>query len=313
VNEEGEFHFDFVPAEKGFYRVTLSDELNLILPLGKEDEIKVEGDAYNSYSLEVSGSADVERMAELNKTLRKSFEEQEALNQEFQQLGANANRDSLIEVFRGRFDEMENAKIEALREMIDENPSSFTNLAIVEQLPGESAEDLEYYRKVVKGLENEYGQSPFYTSFKSKVDAASQFAPGSKVPEINLPNPEGNLVPLSSLRGQVVLIDFWASWCKPCRMENPNVVAAYQKYKDKGFTVYGVSLDRTKEAWVNAIEADNLNWTHVSDLKFWQSEAAQDYGVRGIPFAVLIDEEGKVIGKNLRGAELHRTLEEVLN
>ena len=96
-------------------------------------------------------------------------------------------------------------------------------------------------------------------------------------------------------------------------MENPNVVAAYQKYKDKGFTVFGVSLDRTKDAWVRAIAQDNLTWTHVSDLKFWQSEAARAYGVSGIPFAVLIDENGKVIGKNLRGPALHQKLEEVLN
>ena len=162
-------------------------------------------------------------------------------------------------------------------------------------------------------MAKKYSDSPFFTNFHTKAVALSKFAVGSEVPEINLPDPNGNLVALSSLRGKVVLIDFWASWCKPCRRENPNVVAAYQQYKDKGFTVFGVSLDRAKDAWVNAIAQDNLTWTHVSDLKFWQSVAARDYGVSSIPFAVLIDAEGKVIGKNLRGPALQQKLAEVLN
>lgn len=121
-------------------------------------------------------------------------------------------------------------------------------------------------------------------------------------------------VSLSSFRGKYVLIDFWASWCGPCRVENPNVVAAYQKYHDKGFDIIGVSLDRPndKDKWLKAIYDDNLTWTHVSDLKFWDNEVSRMYGVRAIPQNYLIDPQGKIVAKNLRGKALHDKLEELL-
>jgi len=125
-------------------------------------------------------------------------------------------------------------------------------------------------------------------------------------------DPDGKLFSLSSLRGKVVLIDFWAAWCRPCRMENPNVVRIYNAYKDYGFDVLGVSLDQNRDAWLKAIEADKLTWHHVSDLKYWQSAAAQLYGVGSIPFTVLLDRDGKIVAKNLRGEELERKVKELL-
>ena len=135
---------------------------------------------------------------------------------------------------------------------------------------------------------------------------------GEVAPEITLKNPNDTLVSLSSLRGRYVLIDFWASWCGPCRQENPNVVRVYNKFKDKGFTIYSVSLDKDRTPWLKAIEKDGLTWTHVSDLKYWQSAAAQTYGVSGIPATFLLDKEGRVIAKNLRGEALEQKLTEVL-
>jgi thiol-disulfide isomerase/thioredoxin len=136
---------------------------------------------------------------------------------------------------------------------------------------------------------------------------------GNAAPEINLASHNGGNLSLSSLKGKVVLIDFWASWCGPCRQENPNVVKMYNKYKDKGFTVYSVSLDKDKTKWLNAIQQDGLVWpNHVSDLKFWQSAAAQTYGVTSIPFTVLIGKDGKIIDKNLRGTQLEAKLKEIL-
>lgn len=154
-------------------------------------------------------------------------------------------------------------------------------------------------------------QDPRRPQIEQFIQAEGALRRGQPAPDIALTDPEGKVRRLSELRGKWVLIDFWASWCRPCRMENPNVVRLYQKYNSRGFEIFGVSLDHNREAWLQAIQADRLTWIHVSDLKGWQSAGAQLYRVSGIPFTVLVDPEGRIAAKGLRGATLEARLREL--
>lgn len=150
-------------------------------------------------------------------------------------------------------------------------------------------------------------------SVKSEIDRVQAFMVGGTPPNFTQKSPEDEAISLEDFRGKVVLVDFWASWCGPCRKENPNVVKMYNRYKDKGFEILGVSLDRTKDRWVKAITSDNLTWPQVSDLKGWKNEVAQSYGVTSIPQTVLLDQEGKIIARNLRGPTLEAKLQEIFD
>lgn len=190
-------------------------------------------------------------------------------------------------------------------------PSGLTNF---------DSTNLGYFELVATEMRAKYPYSDYPVFIdKSIENTLAQLAQlnqndgGDLAADLAYEDPDGKVIKLSDLRGQVVLIDFWASWCGPCRQENPNVVKTYNKYKDKGFTIYSVSLDTDKNKWIEAIKIDNLSWpNHVSDLKGWQSEAAAKYEVNSIPATFLLDKEGHIIDQNLRGGRLEQRLQEIL-
>ncbi|MBE2208313.1 MAG: TlpA family protein disulfide reductase [Saprospiraceae bacterium] len=155
------------------------------------------------------------------------------------------------------------------------------------------------------------GDEAAIANLQQQVAGMRSFTIGAEAPDFAQATPEGKMLKLSELRGKVVLIDFWASWCGPCRRENPNVVKMYQQYKDKGFEILGVSLDRDRQRWLDAIQQDGLTWLHVSDLQQWSNAVAQMYGVSSIPHTVLLDAEGRILARNLRGEALEHKLAEI--
>jgi peroxiredoxin len=212
----------------------------------------------------------------------------------------------------GAYDSAMHAKAMSLIwDFVTRNPGSYiTPLAVIRF--NQIADDIQKTEILYNMLEPKIKATAMGQYIAQQVAEGKVNGNGSILPDFSQPDTSGISVKLSSLRGNYVLVDFWASWCGPCRQENPNLVAAFNKYKSKKFTVLGVSLDKTKEAWMDAIHVDGLTWTHISDLQGWQNSVAQQFQIFNIPQNILIDPDGKVIGKNLRGPALERKLSRLL-
>jgi peroxiredoxin len=195
-------------------------------------------------------------------------------------------------------------------DFIKRNPVSIVSLSASQYLDKEK--DTAIFSQLSKTLSEKYPANIYVNEFSKQVSRMHSLPAGSFAPEIKLKTPDGKEISLSSFRGKIVLVDFWASWCAPCRKENPNIVAMYKKFHPRGFEILGVSLDDNLNSWKDAIEHDRLSWTQVSELKKWESEVVKDYGMEEIPFSVLIDREGKIIAKGLHGSELEVKIEEAL-
>lgn len=319
ANGKGELHPEVMPLD--FYALSLSPNDMTVVILDSTESVTVEATAGKlGEPASVTGSAHSDLMYGF-------FKDMKAFDDEKQELVKRINADRGDTGAIDRITKLNDEFYARCRMFVNDHKYSPAALAAVSRLNIQN--ELPLFQQVRDALKTTIPKSEYYIGFRDQVGRMEQQAVamkaqeeqmarldnlipvGSEAPDFSQPTPEGKPLSLSSLRGKVVLIDFWASWCKPCRMENPNVKRVYDQYKGKGFEIIGVSLDRDKGAWTGAIEQDGLPWKHVSDLGFWNNAAAQQYGVSSIPYTVLVDREGKVLGKNLRGPALEEKLAEV--
>ncbi|MCH7412244.1 AhpC/TSA family protein [Belliella sp. R4-6] len=309
LSSNGKFEYTVELEGPGFYELTMQEKVSIMLALYDQDA-EISYDVNDDKSPNIEGSEDSQNMLKV-KELREGYQEQiNGLNDAYFEAMSEKDQERIKEIQEQAMS-LESNHATKVKEVIGEMNDSFASLFAVGLL--NIKQDFIFVDELVSRLNDKYPNTKMITSLMAQLEDLRVLSIGQVAPEISLPNPKGELVKLSDLRGKYVLIDFWAAWCKPCREENPNVVKLYNQYKDQGFEVFGVSLDRTKEAWEKAIAEDELTWTHVSDLKYFNSEAAATYQINAIPATYLIDPEGKIVAKDLRGMSLENKLAEIFN
>jgi thiol-disulfide isomerase/thioredoxin len=332
LSDDGTFKFKTKIEHPAFYvlKISQSNFLTMVLEPGEKVVLKAHKDSLN-YPVSITGSAGTELLVDYNNNLRRTIDKFTGLNEIYMQNSDSPELPAVLESLDSMAQNYLNEINTYTKEYIDNNLSSLVSLVALYQQVAPNVyvlnptRDLDYFIKVDSSLSRLYPEYEPVNSLHQQVqEMAGQIkmqsamtpptGSAAEAPEIALPTPEGDTIKLSSTRGSIVLLDFWAAWCAPCRQENPNLVKAYNTYRRKGFQIYQVSLDKSKDAWVKGIEDDQLGkWIHVSDIQYWNSIVVPLYHIESIPHNLLLDKEGRVIASNLRGEKLQEKLAEIFD
>jgi len=319
MNEKFKFQGDLNRVE--MVNMTVNS-INGSLPLLLENnEIKITLNKENLSESEISGGASNNAMTEYKKVISDITTESNQLRKSFR----NASEDMKKEL-SDKLVELNKQRNNYPFEFLNKNPDNYYSLMLVENLAKTRGNDIEKIASAFDGLSDDLKTTAYGKTVLDKIKATlaeraalSATEIGKKAPNFRAPNPDGKTLALNEVMGKVTIVDFWAAWCGPCRRENPNVVKIYEKYHHKGLEIIGVSLDgnrrqkNPKAAWTKAIADDNLNWHQVSNLKYFNEPIAKTYNIRSIPATFILDENGIIVAKNLRGNDLEKKVAELLN
>ncbi|SEA65139.1 Peroxiredoxin [Arachidicoccus rhizosphaerae] len=305
----GKFTFTGKAEEPKMASIYLQDRRGGFNLYVENAAISIKGNVDSLSTVRITGSPTQEQWDKFQADLKPLNDQEDTLFQQYQ-TARMKNDTAAVAAIEKQANDLNDKREAASKKFIQANPKSYISLNLLRSL----VYSTEYadLNKMFTGLDTAIQHSATGAKISEQLDKMKATAIGEPAIDFTANDVNGNPVSLSSFKGKYVLVDFWASWCGPCRAENPNVVKAFNKYKDKNFTILGVSLDEDASKWKEAIDHDKLAWTQVSDLKGWKSEPAGKYGVRAIPANFLLDQDGKIIGHNLRGEDLEAKLAEIL-
>ncbi len=312
VSENAEFKFHLSAPQPSFYHIVLNQRSYLLLA-ENGDDLKFEADLSDPLSAyKIEGSDDAERLETFNSInnrymkifndLRKQYDEKVS--------ATPAKKDSIDQSLSSIFDNNIKKFSSEVLSFAKENQDNLVGFYAISSL-----DVTEYEAQMIAyadAIKDKFPGNLVVKDYVDRMEHLKQLAVGKSAPDFSIPTPDGKEIKLSDLRGQYVLLDFWASWCGPCRQENPNVVKQYNAFKDKGFTILSVSLDDNKDKWLEAIKEDRLTWHHGSELRQWNGAVSRMYQVEAIPASFLLDKDGKIVAKNLRGKRLEDFLKKTL-